>query len=393
MSKSKNYKWVVLFLASLAIFVPSYAQYQLSPLATQLMSTIGLSSSQFSSVFSAPMIPAIFLSLIAGLMADKFGLKLIIGIGLVLSAIGACLRIGSDSYITLFSCMLVTGFGATFINANSAKLFASWFEAKQVGTVMGIFFSASTLAMTIGMATTSLLPDIKTAYILAAVLCVLAAALWVLFMKKPNDSSSSQGAPSIPINKCIKVVAKCRAVWIVGICLAGITSCNMIINSFLPTALESQGISTVSAGVYSSAATIGNLVGCVMAPFITSRLKNYKIVITIFSILASLGALLAWQMPAGIILVLCLFITGMSMGGMMPILMSIPVQLHEIGPAYAGTAGGFTSTLQLLGAVVIPTYIITPIADSNLNIIFIGAALCMVVVLLLGFALPKLSSE
>jgi NNP family nitrate/nitrite transporter-like MFS transporter len=77
------------------------------------------------------------------------------------------------------------------------------------------------------------------------------------------------------------------------------------------------------------------------------------------------------------------------MGGLMPLLMSIPVQLPEIGPVYAGTAGGFTGTLQLLGAVVIPTYIAAPIAGNNMRLFFLSGGVCMALVFVLVFFLPE----
>lgn len=37
----------------------------------------------------------------------------------------------------------------------------------------------------------------------------------------------------------------------------------------------------------------------------------------------------------------------------------------EIGPKYAGTAGGVVATLELLGAVVLPTYVVIPLCGSS----------------------------
>jgi NNP family nitrate/nitrite transporter-like MFS transporter len=46
---------------------------------------------------------------------------------------------------------------------------------------------------------------------------------------------------------------------------------------------------------------------------------------------------------------------------------------------YAGTAGGVGSTLQLLGAVVIPSYILIPILGANYPALYgIAGVLCLV---------------
>jgi NNP family nitrate/nitrite transporter-like MFS transporter len=73
--------------------------------------------------------------------------------------------------------------------------------------------------------------------------------------------------------------------------------------------------------------------------------------------------------------------------------MSLPVQLDEIGPVYAGTAGGFLATIQLIGAVVVPTYVITPIAGANMNLFFILSGGCMIITMLLIFFLPEVMKK
>ena len=55
----------------------------------------------------------------------------------------------------------------------------------------------------------------------------------------------------------------------------------------------------------------------------------------------------------------------------MPVLMSVPLRLKSIGVQRTGTAGGLIATFQLLGAVVIPTYVISRIAAGNYTLFVI----------------------
>jgi NNP family nitrate/nitrite transporter-like MFS transporter len=388
-----KYRWVILSVSCFALFVPNYAQYQLSPLAPQIIGDLGLTPGQFTSIFSAPMIPAIFLSIAAGLLADKFGIKRVIGIGMLLSVVGACLRITANSFPLLFLSMLLTGFSAAFLNTNGAKILGSWFPPEKISATMGILLAASTLAMTAGMGTTAMLNGIGIAYLIAAVLSIASLILWVLLIKNRETESTQGDAPkTLPISECLRKVIKNRIVWFVGICLMFILGANVIISSFLPTILAGRGIDHVSAGMYGSAVTIGNLLGCLFIPVVASRVAN-KPVIFILALISTAGAAFGWQAPQGIALILALCITGIAMGGLMPLLMSMPIQLPEIGPTYAGTAGGFAATLQLIGAVVIPAYIAGPIAGTNLKLFFIIAGVCMIMVFIFGFGLPELGKK
>lgn len=388
-----KYRWVILFVSCFALFVPNYMQYQLSPLAPQIIGDLRLTPSQFTSIFTAPMIPAIFLSIVAGLLADKFGIKRVIGVGLLLSATGACLRIVSNSFSLLFLSMLLTGFAAAFLNTNGAKILGSWFPPEKIGSTMGILLAASTLAMTAGMGTTAMLNGIKTAYIIAAVLSIAALILWVLLIKnRVTAKIQGEATKTIPISECLGKVLKNRVIWFVGICLMFILGANVIISSFLPTILAERGIDKVAAGMYGSAVTIGNLLGCLFIPVMAGRIAN-KPLIFILALVSAAGAVFGWQAPMGIGLILALCVTGIAMGGLMPLLMSMPIQLPEIGPAYAGTAGGVAATLQLIGAVVIPTYIAGPIVGTNMKLFFVAAGICMVMVFIFGFGLPELGRK
>jgi NNP family nitrate/nitrite transporter-like MFS transporter len=391
-SQVNNYRWVILAIACIALFSPTYTQYQLSPLAPQIINDLQLTPGQFTGIFTAPMIPSIFLSLAAGILADKFGIKRVIGIGMLISAAGTCLRIVSRDHLLLFSSMLLTGFGAAFLNANGAKILGSWFPPEKTGSMMGIFLAASTAAMTAGMGTTAMLNGISAAYIIAAVISITAFILWLLFMRNPQKQASAE-AVNIPLAECLKKVLKNKTVWFAGFCLLFIMGAVVILSSFLPAILAERGIDAVSAGMYGTAVTIGNLLGCLLVPAIAGRLGRNKPLFTALALMAAAGAAFGWQSPKGIMLVLALGVTGIAMGGLMPLLMTIPVQLPEIGPAYAGTAGGFTGTLQLLGAVVIPASIAGPIAGTNMARFFVVAGACMMFVLLFGFCLPELGAK
>lgn len=109
MSK-KNRKWLVFTIMCLAYMPGSYAQYQLSVFAPELMQSFGLTTSQFSSLFTAPMIVAIFLSFVGGMISDKVGSKKVINISFVIAGIGMIGRVFANSYMPFFLCMALTDF-------------------------------------------------------------------------------------------------------------------------------------------------------------------------------------------------------------------------------------------------------------------------------------------
>lgn len=388
----KNTKWIVLAVTCLVLFVPSYCQYQLPPLAPELMTTFNLTMTEFSSVFSATMIPAIFLSLIAGMLVDKFGIKKIIGISILVTIVGVCSRIYADSFTSLMITMMLIGFSAAFLNANGPKIIGSYFPQEKISSMMSFLLASSTLAMTIGMGTTGFFSSIQSAFIVAAVISIIAGVLWLLFMKDPikNENERLNKQVSITIGESLITVVKCQTVWVVGFCLMANMGCFVAISSFLPTALVGRGIDTIAAGMYGSIMTMGTLFGCLTAPLVVKKVGKMKPVMMIMAIVAAIGSAFFWNAPEGVLLGVGMFIFGATSSGLMPLLMSIPIQMKEIGPAFAGTAGGLTATLQLIGAVIIPTFIIIPIAGTNMTMFFMLTGVSMAISAGMILFLPEL---
>ncbi len=227
------------------------------------------------------------------------------------------------------------------------------------------------------------------------------AAWWLFFKDGPGNMRASSetevvenegiadaaalapdGAPvsQQSLSECLKVVLKSRNVWLIGVALGMDMAATMCILTFLPQVLQTtRGFDPTAAGALSSVVTFGNLAGSILASLILARVGRFKPVAIVLAILAALGTAFAWQLPDGPVMLVCFFLTGFTLSGLMTVLVSAIVLLPEIGPVYAGTAGGVGATLQLFGAVVIPSYILMPILGENWPVFYgIGGILCVV---------------
>jgi NNP family nitrate/nitrite transporter-like MFS transporter len=70
-----------------------------------------------------------------------------------------------------------------------------------------------------------------------------------------------------------------------------------------------------------------------------------------------------------------LILTGVCLGAATPLLMSLPMLLPELGPVYAGSAGGILSTFQMAGAFILPSYVLILLAGSNANQMFLDISI------------------
>ncbi|XAM48670.1 hypothetical protein ANDSL2_12020 [Acetoanaerobium noterae] len=241
------------------------------------------------------------------------------------------------------------------------------------------------------MGTTALFPSINSAYVVSSILSIVSTLLWVILMKSRPKNTLVKESGSVLDN--IRILTKSRSLWIGGFGLMLVMGCTMAITGFLPRALsEIRGIDPVTAGLLSSMVMLGTLFSSILSPIISQRIGSFRLYLIVVGVLSSFGVYYAWQTDVTVIW-MAMILMGFFLGSSIPIFMSFPMLLKEIGIGLAGSAGGLLATMQLLGAIIIPTYIITPLAGENYNRIFGLASFCMIMMSFLMFFLPELRKK
>ena len=386
---------IFIFIAyTFAFALPNFAQYQLMPLATRLMQDMSLTRAQFTSVFSAPMLPAIFLSLICGILVDKLGYKYVIGASIILSALGVYGRLFAKDYTQLYICMILLGTSSGFVTATGSKIIGSFYEMKRVGVVIGYAVTIGTATMIIASATTAMMST-RTAFIISAVFVTVDLIAWFALAPANKDvlikGASAENAPSI--GKCLSTVLKNKYVWFVAFGLFFVNGAMVGMNSLITDALFSRGMSETGAGAVGAIALVGNLLGSLITPTISAKTGKLRLVLIIFSLMAAVGTAFSWLAPFGFALYAALLLTGLGIGSVLPQLMAVNIRLPGVGPVYSGTAGGVIATIQLIGGVLLPTYIANPIAGNNYYVYFIVCGAGMLLCALFMYMLPKSLDE
>jgi NNP family nitrate/nitrite transporter-like MFS transporter len=386
------YRWVILVVAMLVGFIGSYAQFQLPPLAYKLIPALHMSSSQFAALMAGPMTGAIFICILGGTLADRYGVKKVVAAGLVLAVIGCTFRYAVTSFWSFFFLMILVGLSSALLSTNLAKLFGAWFPPEQMGTVVGIYMISIALAMFSGTATTALFPSEASAFIFSGAACLVILILWLILAR--NKPEGEPGPPILPATQYLGKAARSGGIWLAGVCMFFVMGSVMTFTDFLPNVLHNlRGIGPVQAGVYGSLSTLGGAFGSFLGPVICDRMGVMKPYLVIVSLLGAAGTFWSWQLPVGTDMVIALILAGFVQSAITPTILSLPMLLPEIGPVYAGSAGGIIATLQVLGAVVVPTFVITPLAGPDVTVLYGLAAFCFALIIVPVLFLPELGSR
>jgi MFS transporter, CP family, cyanate transporter len=391
-----NFGWIILGIFALGAFTYQLTQYQLTMVAEELIPKLGLTEVQFSSLVTAPLVPAILLSIIVGILADKISIKLIVAIGMIISCIGGLGHIFARTNTTFYATMFLTGFGAVAINVTCSKIFSQWMKPAMISIAMGIFLAASTVGQFFAQSTTALLGSMNNVFWLSGILCAIVLLLWLTLGRenKENGQAGFMEAPSL--GETAKAVFANKNMWLCAIGLFFILGCQVAFNIWIPSALISKGMDPAGAGVLASIVSLGNLIGAIAMPMVAKRVGKVKPFIITFTIICALGYAFGWHLT-GILAYLCFFVFGFCAASLMPFFLSMPIKFKEVGPRFAGTGMGFVATIELLGSVLLPTYIILPLATVGESVDFtryfylVGVG--WIIALIIGILIPETESQ
>lgn len=389
------YGYVIVGLLCIGIFMPNFAQYQVTSLSERLMAEMGITPAQYGSIATAPLLAGIILSFLSGLLMDRFGVKVLL-VAVFITAAGIVLRAFTSGYWFLFISMLLLGFSASFVNANTPKVAGAWFPSSKVTAMMGVVLACSNMGNALGSGTAPQFPSTQAAFRFSAVLAAVVLVLWVLFLTEKKggavsakESAGSEEEERAAFKDSIRTVLRNKGLWFVALCNIGMMLGMLTNIIFMPSALQSRGLTEGEAGWYAVALTAGTMLTTLISPTIVRKIgKNGRQVRWIMRICALAGGILevtAWLMPKGIAMILGLFATGFIAEAFLPFLQSMPGYLEGIGRKFAATATGTAMTLQLLCCVFIPNYIVVPIVGKNYLLLFgLMGAMCILPILFAG---------
>jgi MFS transporter, NNP family, nitrate/nitrite transporter len=391
MPKLSNYRWVILAIAALLDAISSYIQFQISALATQIMPELHISPAQFSSLLMAPMLIAVFLSIPAGSLADKFGAKKIVAIGCVISVLGAYGRLIAHNFVTMMIMLLLFGVYMALLNANTLKLFGTWFK-QDTNLAMGVFFASASIGIMLSQVTSTMFPSVEAAYIFSSSILLVLTICWILFVK---DMPAGEELPPEAVKQdraessmeFFKTAARSKKTWLVALSVGCGMGASEAFSGILPQAFVARGMTPAGAGMAAAVGTIGSLCGSLFGPALINKARKAKPVMMLVTFLGGLLIAMTWYIPIGMPLTIALILGGLFGAITGPIMQSLPITFPEIGPKYAGSAGGLVGTVSLLLSYCIPV-IVSAIAGRNYALTFMIQGLVFVITIIFMAILP-----
>jgi len=142
--------WVALALATLAHALGSFSALSVAPLTPFLLDALDLTRAQVGLLLPAAYLGGVAMSLPAGWLTDRVGVRGALAGGLAVIGCMVALASLADGLGRILGCLVVAGFGFSVLNPATGKAVIDWFPPRRRGVAMGVKQTGLTLGGVVG---------------------------------------------------------------------------------------------------------------------------------------------------------------------------------------------------------------------------------------------------
>jgi predicted MFS family arabinose efflux permease len=328
-------------------------------IASLIQTDLGLTLAQAGSFLSAYYIGPSLVSLPAGTLADRWGVKRMLVLGQLVIAAGLLAASVATTYTAFTLLLVAAGFGYGMLNPTSTKAVMGWAPTAHRATLVGLKQVGLPLG---GMLGAALLPALalglgwRAALVVSAMLVCLGALASLIVYR---DAPASGLPPAAPDGRgTIASVLTSRELWLLSVATAVFAAMQTIWMAYLVLYLQGAvGLTLLGASRLLALAQLGGMGGRVLFGMLSDRLfagrRRLPLVLagvgsTACTIaIASTGA---GASTAGLSLLAFLFgVVGIGWNGVQHTWMA-----ELAGPRAAGTAVGLGLAVSSAGVTLGP---------------------------------------
>ena len=360
LQKNEKYKWYILaLLAATGSFIASIQQSCMPVLFKEISDDLSLNLVQIGTIWGIGSLAGVFVSIIAGLLSDRFGVKLVLSVICVMTGVTGAFRGLSNSYPVLASTVLINGIFRQIVPVTVIKTVGIWFKGKNLGVAMGIQSMGYGLGLTLGpmISSTILSPFLggwnNVMYFYGAI-AVFIGILWIIFgRERYHVDSNYADSNAVPLRQALPKLIRNKSLWLIGLMLMFRGASIMSMAGYLPLYLREQGWEAASAdGILAAFFAISTLCAVPLS-FLSDRLGLRKPILYLALTVALVCISLVPIVEVGMTWFLIL-LTGIFFDGSISITFTILLETEGIGSTYSGIAIGIAFTLSQIGTVALP---------------------------------------
>ena len=271
-------RWAMLLVIFFTRTSLGFQFQSIAALTPFLVAAFDLSYAQVGLLMGLFMLPGVVFALPGGLLGQRFGSARVVLTGLGLMIVGGIIVSYGAGFETAGLGRTLSGIGGVLVNIMLARMVADWFRGRELQTAMGVMLAAWPAGMAVALMTLGSLATIlswRLAEYATVVAAGLALGLIGLMYQDPPGAPAAERA-TLRLNVP-------RRVWSLAISAgagwAVLNASVIVVASFAPSFLMSQGASVAEAGLVTGAALWISIVAVPLGGLVADRVNRPRLLI------------------------------------------------------------------------------------------------------------------
>ena len=187
-NKTLSYRWIILVILLIAYFFVYFHRTSTAVVCTEIVSAVGGSVALLGSAY---FYSYVLMQIPSGLMADRYGVRSLVSVFLLIAALGAFLIGLGESWNTVLIGRVLIGLGLGAIYIPMLKVLAVWFKKNEFASLNGIILAVGNAGAIASATPLAILSDAigwQDVFIfLAITTLILAVMCYVIIRNHPSE--------------------------------------------------------------------------------------------------------------------------------------------------------------------------------------------------------------
>ncbi len=334
----------------------------------EISTDLNLSIVSLGTIWGMDPLAGIFVGLIGGALADRFGIKKTLGVICLLAGVFSAFRGLASGFTTLAIGMFLFGAVAATTPSITPKTAALWFERRRlalINALINLSWSIGAMVATMTSATilSPLLGGWRNVIFVLSIPIVLVGILWLVTGRDPPKAASSELGPTdvagasaggkVPFRQAVAHVIRLKEVWVIGLISLTLWGANMGFLGYLPLYLRNSGWSGTSADGLITVFNGASMAGMIPMVLLASRLRAYKGMF-FFSMVVTVAFMILTPIVSDTARWPLTIIATFLRSGSFAIANTLIFEVKGVGSTYGGTATGLVSSIAMVGGFAAP---------------------------------------
>ena len=187
-NKTLSYRWIILVILLIAYFFVYFHRTSTAVVGTEIVSAVGGSVALLGSAY---FYSYVLMQIPSGLMADRYGVRSLVSVFLLIAALGAFLIGLGESWNTVLIGRVLIGLGLGAIYIPMLKVLAVWFKKNEFASLNGIILAVGNAGAIASATPLAILSDAigwqHVFIFLAITTLILAVMCYVIIRNHPSE--------------------------------------------------------------------------------------------------------------------------------------------------------------------------------------------------------------